>query len=339
MDIIGGGPVGLWAAKKAADAGIKAVVHEYHTAIGEPEHCTGLLSRNIDRILQPEVVLHYVNGARFFAKKQEVLIERKKVARVIDRAEFDKQVYEEAMSSGARVRLGERVHWKDFRGDVAAADGVTGITRTDFGQRLGFLPAMQFDLKETPEDDFVELWFEPWNPDFFVWVVPRGNQVRVGTAARDLRPLQSFIGKRFGRFRPAAKHVGLVVTSGPVKRTAFREGSRQVFLVGDAAGQVKPTTGGGIYTGMSCAESLVKALAEGKNYEKLWRSKLGRELALQKMARGMMLRNPPAFLRFLRRSKFRLESQGDMDHQSRVILRLVFPGLLWLLESLKPERF
>lgn len=332
--------MGLWTAKKAADLGIEATVHEAHPRIGEPEHCAGLLSQNIDRLLEPEVVLHYVNGARFFAGKEEVIVERRKVAKVIDRVEFDRQVYEEAMSSGARVRLGKRVAWKDFRGDVVAADGVTGGTRSDFGQRLGFLPAMQFDLKEVPEDDFVELWFEPWNRDFFVWVIPRGNHVRVGTASRDLRPLQSFIGRRFGRFRPLAKRVGLVVTSGPVKKTYFELPDCRVFLVGDAAGQVKPTTGGGIYTGMSCAEKLVEAVVEGRNYEKKWRSTLGRELAFQKAIRRMMLHNPPAFVRFLRRSRIHLESQGDMDHQSRVAMRLLFPGLLLLFDSFfKPPGF
>ncbi len=341
MEVIGAGPVGLWVAKKAADAGLKVRVHEARPLIGEPDHCTGLLSNNIDRIVEPEVVLHYINGARFFAGKEEMLIERKKVAKVIDRVEFNKQLCEEAMASGARVHTGRRVLWRDFQGDVVAADGVMGSTRTDFGQKLRFLPAMQYDLNERPEEDFVELWFEPWNPDFFIWVVPRGNHVRVGTASRDLRPLQAFIGRRFGRFRPVAKHVGLVVTSGPVKKTCFEAGDRRVFLVGDAAGQVKPTTGGGVYTGMLCAEKLVEALVGGnpQGYERRWRSALGREFLLQRLARRLMLRNPPAFVRFLRRSRLHLERQGDMDYQSRAVLRLFFPAFMWLLESLSPQKF
>jgi hypothetical protein len=177
MNVIGGGPVGLWVAKKAADQGISVTVHESRSRIGEPEHCAGLLSRNIDKVLEPEVVLHYIHGARFFAGKKEVLIERRKVAKVIDRVEFDRQVYEEALSSGARVRLGRRALWKEFRGDVVAADGVMGSTRSDFGQRLGFLPAMQYDLDERPEDDFVELWFEPWNPSTRSRVLSGGGSV------------------------------------------------------------------------------------------------------------------------------------------------------------------
>lgn len=338
MNVIGGGPVGLWAAKLAADRGLEVKVHEEHRHIGRPSHCTGLLSSRIDSILEPEVVLHYVNAARFYAGGEEAVIRRDGVARVIDREAFDRQVAEEAMASGAEVETGRRVLWKMFKGDVVAADGARGSTRLDMGQELGFLPAMQFDLHERPEGDWVELWFEDWNPDFFVWVVPRGNRMRVGTASRNLRPLKDFARRRFGRFRPASRSVGLVVTSGPVRRTYFQRGGRRVSLVGDAAGQVKPTTGGGVITGMTCAEKLVEALAAGKpaSYERRWRAELGREFRVQRLVRHLMLRNPSGFVRFLQRAGPVLEEKGDMDFQSRVLPRLLWPALPWALGALLP---
>ena len=335
MNIIGGGPAGLWTAKKAADLGLKPVVHEEHTRIGSPEHCTGLLSNNIDKIIEPEVVLNYINGARFISGDREVLLERRKVARVIDRPEFDRQVCEEALASGAKINRGKKVHWKDFKGDIVAADGAAGRTRSDMGQKLGFLPALQFDLRETPEEDFVELWFEPWS-GFFAWVVPRGNRMRVGTAARDLRPLKDFVVKRFGRFRKTKQYSGLVVTSGPVGKTYFDLGGRRIFLVGDAAGQVKPTSGGGIVVGMSSAEKLVRAVFEENpsSYERLWRAEFGRELFLQRVVQRMMVQNPGGFVSFLERGKAHLEAHGDMDRQTAVLPKIAFPALVWLLGSL-----
>ncbi|MBR9689527.1 MAG: NAD(P)/FAD-dependent oxidoreductase [Candidatus Altiarchaeota archaeon] len=336
MNIIGGGPVGLWAAKKLADAGYKVTVHEAHSKIGEPEHCTGLLSNGIDKILEPEVVIQYIGGARFFAGDKQAIIERKKVAKVIDRVEFDKQVYGEAVSSGAEVKLNSHVNWKNFKGNVIAADGAFGSTRTDFNQKTCFLPAMQFDIRERPTENFVELWFEPWNPDYFIWVVPRGDRIRVGTAAKDLRPLKNFVIKRFGRFRLRSRYAGLVLTSGPVKKTVFELKGRRIFLVGDSAGQVKPTTGGGVIMGMTCAEKLSEAFESEnpKSYEKLWRAEIGNELKLQKLARWAMTRNSAGFIDFLRKAKYTLEDSGDMDFQMRSLSKLMAPAFSLGLSAL-----
>ena len=339
MNIIGGGPVGLWTAKKSADLGIDATVHEEHLRIGKPEHCTGLLSNNIDRVLAPDVVLNYINGAKFFAG-EETILERRKVAKVIERTEFDKQIYDEAVSSGVKVNRGSKVRWQQFKGNIVAADGAISRTRNDMGQNLGFLPALQFDVCETPKENFVELWFEPWNPDYFVWVVPRGNCMRVGTAARNLRPLKDFVLKRFGRFRPKATYSGLVVTSGPVKKTYFDMGERKVFLVGDSAGHVKPISGGGLVVGMSSAEKLARALFEEKPeaYERLWRNDFGRELRMQGFVRRLMMNNPEGFVKFLKRSKIKLETSGDMDRPAKMIPHLLLPAISWVFGSLKRRK-
>jgi len=317
--------MGLFAAAKLAKAGFSPIVHEAHSQIGVPEHCTGLVSNNIDQLAEPEVVLHYINGARFFFKKNETLLEKKKVAKVIDRVEFEKQLFDDARSSGAKVKLTSKVSYRDFSGQIIASDGAFGSTRTDFNQKLKFLPAIQFDLKEKPNYNFVELHFVDWNPDYFIWVVPRGNYVRVGTASKNLLPLKAFIRKRFGRFNPAKKYAGLVVTSGPVKQTYFKEPNREVFLVGDSAGQVKPTTGGGLVTGLTCVDILSKQISNGtpQNYDRAWREKLGREFQMQKLAAWMMNRNPNGFINLLRKARVKLETKGDMDFQIRGLMRFL----------------
>ncbi|MBR9680778.1 MAG: NAD(P)/FAD-dependent oxidoreductase [Candidatus Altiarchaeota archaeon] len=308
-----------------AKAGLNPVVHETHEKIGYPEHCTGLVSNNIDALVEPEVVLHYINGAKFFCGKKEAVITKKKVAKVIDRAAFDLQLYDLAVSNGAKVKLNSKVNHKDFSKNIIAADGAFGQTRSDFNQKLGFLPAMQYDLNEKPQSDMVELWFEPWNPDFFIWVVPRGNRVRVGTASKNLLPLKSFIQKRFGRIRTHKKYAGLVVTSGPVKKTQFKSDKSQVFLVGDSAGQVKPTTGGGLVTGLTCANILSNVIIDQQpeTYEASWRQTLGKELKLQKLARWMMIRNPSGFIDFITKNRAGLESYGDMDYQTRQLKKFL----------------
>lgn len=335
MHVIGAGPVGSYTAYLLAREGFRVKVYEEHTRIGKPEHCAGIISRNIEQFVRKPPHIQFVHGARFFAGREFALLERKKAAYIIDRPSLDRMIAEMAEAEGASFELGRRVSWKELEGRIVAADGATSTTRYELGQRVEFLPALQFDLRERM-DDYAELWFEPWNRDFFVWVIPRGSHVRVGTASRNLKPLEDFVWKRFGRKRIRAKYSGLVIVSGPVRKTYFRFGSREVALVGDAAGQVKPTTGGGVVTGLTCAKELAGSIAEGSmgEYEKRWRKKFGREFALQKVARWLILRNPEAFVRFVRRSRARFELYGDMDVQSRVVLRLLPQLFLFVLETL-----
>ena len=99
----------------------------------------------------------------------------------------------------------------------------------------------------------VEVWFgEETAPGFFAWVIPTyEGQARVGLAARGGDPtrlLARFIKKRFNASYPSPR-AGQVLVDGPVSRTSFPG----MLLVGDAAGHVKPTTGGGVVLGGLCA--------------------------------------------------------------------------------------
>ena len=61
-----------------------------------------------------------------------------------------------------------------------------------------------------------------------------------------------------------------------------------MYIVGDAAGQVKATTGGGIVPGMGAAESLAQSIIEGKDYEKLWRKNIGFKIWIHLFMRNTM---------------------------------------------------
>ena len=313
-----------------------ARVYETKKRIGEPNHCTGLVSKRLLDIVKPDNVLRRINGALFVAGSEKAFLKKPGAAVVIDRPEFDRQLARMAEAEGAEISTGMAANWKELKGTVLAADGVLSRTRHDLGQKIGFLPALQFDLKEKLDQDYVELWYGPWAPEFFAWVVPLDTGVRVGLAAKDVRGLKGFVLKRFGRFRPEQSYAGLVITSGPVKKSYFRFRDKEVLLVGDAAGQVKPTTGGGVVMGMAGAELAADALAKGKpaDYEKEWKKTLGRELALQKLAMSLIKKEPEAFVRFLDRVAPVLESEGDMDFQSSVALKLLPEAVRWLFDSL-----
>ncbi len=337
MNIIGAGPAGLYTAYLAARKGIPVTVHEEHLRIGKPDHCTGVISRNLRQFVRPdpEAVVETLKGAVIRAGREAVFLERADSVDVIDRTVLDRQLAEMAMSEGARIQKGRRVLWSDFRGLVVAAEGAVSRTRFDFGQRTSFLPAMQFDLREKASglDGVCELWYGPWAPEFFAWVVPRGDRVRVGMAGRDLRALKPFVLRRFGRFRKAARHAGLVVTGGPVEQTYFRQREREVVLVGDAAGHVKPTTGGGVVFGLRGAECLADSFGDLLSYQGRWQRDFGRELKLQKLAMKLILRKPEAFVRFLGRSKDIVEKSADMEKQSRFAWKALPSLARWAVEA------
>ncbi|MBR9681204.1 MAG: NAD(P)/FAD-dependent oxidoreductase [Candidatus Altiarchaeota archaeon] len=325
MNIIGGGPVGLYTAYLLAKGGHQVTVHEEHRRIGKPEHCTGIVSRNLWDMVKPdsEAILETLQGAHFYAKDEHAFLERKNKVDVLNRTVLDRQLAEMAQSEGAKVERGKRVSWESFDGLVVAADGATSQTRYDFGQSVDFLPALQFDLRERAAAlcRTCELWYGPWAPDFFAWVVPHGNRVRVGMAAQNLQALKSFVLKRFGRLRVSAQHSGLVITGGPVAETYFKQRERDVVLVGDAAGHVKPTTGGGVVMGLRGAKHLIENIDDLPSYQLQWNKDFGGELRFQKLAMKVILRKPEAFVRFLVRSKGVIEVGADMEMQSKIVFK------------------
>ncbi len=111
------------------------------------------------------------------------------------------------------------------------------------------------------------------------------------------------------------------------------------MLVGDAAGQVKPTSGGGIYMGAVCAKIAGEVAARAarketklEEYEKRWRSAVGRELAI-----GMRIHrslgklgdeNLNEFIAFLNKPGMQevITESGDMDHPSVLMQKLITMG-------------
>lgn len=337
--IIGGGPAGLWTAKHL---GPKCVVYEEHKTIGKPVHCTGLVSKRIDSLLKlpKSLILNRIKGARMFSQGGQVLelTRGRQEAYVIDRAGFDAHLAGLASDAGAKIILGQKAPLPDNRGTTIAADGAASATRRSLGIPLDVLPSIQYITKSTfKEPDFVELHF--LNSEFFAWVVPEdGNTARVGVAGpRCKAVLDNFVQKRLKlRFKVVDRQAGLVVVGGPLKKTVYGN----VMLVGDSAGQVKATTGGGIITGMICAEEAAKNVGNPKAYERAWRSRVGHELKVARMVRAFLSRFSPkdynALLGFGERNLDPIRKYGDMDFHSKMVFEILkrpsnWPAIIGLL--------
>ncbi len=176
-------------------------------------------------------------------------------------------------------------------------------------------------------------------PGFLAWVIPlNGDSARVGLACRKANPLtklKSFVRNRFTKFSRVSVRSGRVVTCGPIRRTF----DQNFVVVGDAAGQVKPTTGGGVILGGICASIaggvVVDAVKRGiptrnflGEYERLWKMRLEKEFRLMRLARKIANRLSDKTLdrifKVIVENNLQTEFsiRGDMDFQVGVLSTL-----------------
>jgi geranylgeranyl reductase family protein len=323
--VVGGGPSGLYAAERIARRGHGVLVCEDHAAIGSPVHCTGVLASEsfTEFDLPDDVTLNTLTTARFVSPSGRVVdyTTPSPLATVIDRVAFDRALGDRARAAGAEVRVGARVSSLEPR-----ADGVTAIAGDDciharlavlacgasygFQRRFGlglplvYLHTAQRELPARRLGD-VELHFgRVVAPDGFAWVVPvvrpDGIYARVGAMASD-----DALGAYTRMLNRVAEPWGVDVDDTPPRQKVLPLGeiartyADRLLVVGDAAGLVKPTTGGGIhYSILSAglaAEVADDALRRDRldaatlaRYEKNWRHHLADELETQHALRRVV---------------------------------------------------
>ena len=320
--IAGAGAAGNYLAYKLAGLGYKVVIFEEHERIGKPVQCTGIVGAEcLDRFpLFEGAVLGEVSSAKLFRPSgKELRVSRDSVqGYIVDRAAFDRGLAEKAQRQGAQYLLGSRVEDmavldNRVRIETAGAEtfeAKTAVIACGFGsklpQRLGLGEVGDLIMgaqAEVSVDDIeeIEVYFNQGvAPGFFAWFVPTTegralvglfSRRNPGTNLRDL--LESFF--RQGKIAtPEVKISYGGIPLRPLPKTYLR----RVLVVGDAAGQVKPTTGGGIYYGLLCAEvaidTLHRALSADRfserlfsRYQKEWKQRIGRELRTGYFARRL----------------------------------------------------
>lgn len=316
--VIGAGPGGLMAAADLASRGHHVIVLEEHAQVGRPVHCTGVLGYDAftELDLPQDTILARSTAAAFRHESGEpVLVDTDRIiAAIVDRGAFDARLGERATSAGAVVQTGARVDTLTVGPDgviVQVRDRETPITARvcvlacganyRFNQELGLGIPRAFVQTAQVEMPFVELpridvrLGRSIAPGGFAWAVPFARAgvpyVRLGLFCDSEAP------RRFRAFAEGIATEASVDPStipeprlkmlplGPVRRTV----SDRVVAVGDAAGMVKPTTGGGIYysllSGRLAAEVLSDALTRDalmardlRVYEERWRASLGPDI-------------------------------------------------------------
>ena len=358
--IAGGSIAGLTFAAEAARRGARAVVFEEHQEVGEPEKCDGLVSlRGLrkygyeppDEVIQSRIgsaVIHSPEG------KEVALNATALEVVVLDRSAYDKQVAKAAVSLGAEMKTGSRVtSTKETPEGVEVKTADEAVRAKYFvdatgpasSPRTGILPAAKYELEgEWGREHVVELFPNAERyPGFFAWVIPRGRQAaKLGAAGHGINPFRAL--DRFLEPRPCRifrKVSAPIYVGGPTAR--FLEGRK--ILVGEAAGQVKPTTAGGIMTSVAGGAVAAKwawaAVQERDpgllaNYQLEWERVFLREMKNMLRLRGVFEKLSNADLDAMAAALAapRLAqklSQADFDfHATALLGALGVPGLLRL---------
>jgi len=263
ITVIGAGPAGLRTAELMANAGKKVAVFEEDKRIGEPVQCTGIVTSEILKMvpIPRDIIVNRIRKARIYSKHRCITLPVDDL--VLDRGAFDRYLANRAEQAGARIVMGQKI-FKQPKAIVVGADGPASLTRKILNPKLNthYLVGKQALVRGKFSEDTFEVYLGSVAPGFFAWVVPENDEyARIGIAAEKKVDIyfQAFVKKR-GRI--ISHQAGLI----PIFDRSIRVQRRNTYLVGDAAGQVKATTGGGLVPGLRAAEILANCIIKNRNY-------------------------------------------------------------------------
>jgi geranylgeranyl reductase family protein len=307
--IVGGGPAGCKAASLLS-RDLDVTVLEDHEVSGTPVQCAGLISDKTVRLSGVDVdALSSLYGARIHFPNGGIITTRskKRKAVLIDRSVMDRRMADAARDSGAVFRYGVKyrshsvsdgtVRVETTKGTAVSkilvgADGHSSAVALSLGDNgpREYVRGIQLDVKNKMDDpEMFDIFLgSEVAPGFFAWLIPFGDMTRVGLCSYGSTPPADYLKnllKRTGlQDRPvAAKYSGKIPLGG--RRTTFGEGT---LLIGDAAGQVKPISGGGLHPSFASSYHLAETVRESiasndisaqflRRYEVRWWGEVGKE--------------------------------------------------------------
>ncbi|MBU7014452.1 MAG: NAD(P)/FAD-dependent oxidoreductase [Theionarchaea archaeon] len=329
--IVGGGVAGCYLGQLLRKRGLSPLLLEEHTEIGNPVQCAGLIGREtVDSAKVPfprHVILRRIDGATFYLGGNHFTIERDSAAYVVDRALLDKHFSrglpinckEKVISCKPGTPISVTTTKNQYTCDILlGCDGPFSVVRKEVGFSLtpSFYPAAQYVVQLAPEDDFVHLHV---HPPFFFWLIPETEEtMRVGYAGpQPVSHLNKFLERKEIRGTILGRQAGLIpLGEGEIAR-------KNIALVGDAACQVKPMTGGGIYYGMKASEMAVQSLEDLNDYEKAWKRNFGTEIRTALRIRGIYetisMKNLTRAFNIFKDNTSLIETMADFERHTSIL--------------------
>jgi digeranylgeranylglycerophospholipid reductase len=315
--VVGAGPAGSWIAYELASSGHGVAVFEKKDASGLNACCTGIISTECLQSLGPgkDTVLTEVKSASLYSPSGKRLrFQTDNVqAYVVDRFLLDGVLVSKAQARGAQCFFSAPVLDILPRKDSVQVEALCSGKTEIFSARAvvlanGFAPKLphklglgrirrlligaQAEIEAKGIDEFEVYFGQRIAPGAFAWLVPiSSSRAYVGLLATSQAKLhlQEFVNSLFRRGRITSADAEIRQRAVPMATLTRSYGDR-LLVIGDAAGQVKPTTGGGIWFGHLGARIAAEVLGEAldsnnltagqlSRYQKQWKAKMGKELS------------------------------------------------------------
>ncbi len=316
--IVGASISGLHTGALLAKQGVDVEIYDRMDALGGPSRTlivTGKIGEVMDSVPE-EIVLNQVRHLELFSRSRSARLELNYPDLIVERRKFVEMFALRAEEAGARIILGHRfegfaqfgrkvlVTLRDLETNEAkqistdvlvGADGVHSAVSqaaSRDGHAVAALAQARVALPEDRDRETYRVWFDTSRTNYFYWMIPESDRVAaVGLIADD-----GFQAKaRLSEFLQEKELEAIEFQSSivPMHRFGSADGTmdsnRNIFVVGDAAAQVKVTTVGGVVPGLYGAKALAQAILNGRNYRKEL-SGLKMELHLHLLVRHMLNR-------------------------------------------------
>ncbi|MGZ7067184.1 MAG: geranylgeranyl reductase family protein [Methanobacterium sp.] len=366
--VIGAGPIGSTFARYVAEKGLNVAIFEKKKEVGVPLQCAGLLGKKIKEVnvLPDEVIISKLNGAYLHSPSDMTLnvYKEEPVAYVLDRVAYDKYLSKLAVEKGAKLFLNHRVENIDVeKGEIylkdkkitakviVGTDGHSSLVSKKFNGKPSSIHAAQF-LMDTGNDCFsenlVHLYVDSKISPGFIWIIPISKRTaRVGlfydTEYKELNNiLKDFACNN--EFLKDSKILKKYHGKIPVYNYKNKIVKGRAILIGDAASQIKPTTGGGLVIGFICAKMAAEVVVEAiksddfsllNNYQKRYKKKFENELKMQLKVQKTFesLTNhdlDSMFAKLKEKGAEKIISKyGDIDSQSPLVKEMLKTGMLF----------
>ena len=382
--VVGAGPGGSITAKNCAEAGLEVLLIEKRQEIGDPVRCAeGLGKEGLIRHIQPDKrwIAAEVKGSKILAPdgteiKMSEEASSGKAGYNLDRKVFDRALAQKAAMAGSEVMVKTRATGllrknghisginamymgenHEINADIViGADGVESKIGRWGGIDTCLKPAdintcTQFLVSNIDAGEYNKFFMgEKYAPGGYLWLFPKGEHMAnvglgiIGSKCGNVRPI-SLLHKFMDSYMPQGKIIEIVVGGVPVCGPIERTVADNLILVGDAARQSDPLTGGGIINAMDAGkiagEVCIRAKEEEdysvktlREYEDRWRATIGKELSKSLMVKNLLIKITDEQLNQLAHSLSGIDTSKMALPKVLPILFKKNPKLLWELRSL-----
>ena len=319
--VVGGGPAGSMAARYAAELGVSVLILEKDRDIGYPVRCGEAVSRKgVEEFIEPDekwIASHITKFSMNAPDGTEVVLPLPEEGFVLERRVFDYELAKSAANAGVEILTRAYVNGLLFDGDavsgvkfdyrgeqheveadvIIAADGVesrvgrwAGIkTHIDFRDMESCVQYTVSGIDVDPNTIYFH-FVSNAAPEGYLWVFSKGSHsanigLGVSGAIGKKKSALQFLEEFMERHYPDAAILTSIAGGVPCSVTLERISAPGIILVGDAARQVNPLSGGGIASGMIggsiggriAAESIKKGKPQHLlTYDKEWMDRLGK---------------------------------------------------------------